>query len=100
MSAVSHTPEPGFATSFAFRRLVVVLALIAALAVAALTVAIVSLASGNRGSANATSATPAQVVPPARPYTARPDEGLGALVTSSPQIPAPNDGSSGFGARP
>jgi hypothetical protein len=70
------------------------------LRIPALTVAIVSLASGNGGSANATSATPAQVAPAAQPYTARPDEGLGALVTSSPQVPAPNDGSSRFGARP
>jgi hypothetical protein len=29
-------------------------------------------------------------VPAAQPYTARPDEGLGALVTSSPQVPAAN----------
>jgi hypothetical protein len=100
MAAVSHTPEPGFATRFAFRRLAVVLAVVAALALAALTVAIVSLASGNGGSATATSATSAQVAPAAQPYTARPDEGLGALVTSSPQVPAPNDGSSRFGARP
>jgi hypothetical protein len=68
--------------------LVVVLALIAALALAGLTVAIVSLASDNGGATEANSGTPAQVIV-AQPYTARPGEGLGALVTTARRSPTP-----------
>jgi hypothetical protein len=121
MSAIPHTPQPGFATSFAFRRLALVLALVAALAVAALTVAIVSLATDNGGVTQASSATSAQALPSAQPYNARPNEGLGVAATSVQRIqgytarpneglgtaatskapePAPNDGSDHSGARP
>jgi hypothetical protein len=102
MSALPHTPNPGFATRFAPRRLVVILALIATLAAAALTVAIVSLASGPGGSGKA---TPVRVLPsaPDRRYFGGPGEGTrgtrGSSAGASPRA-TPNDGSQHSGARP